>query len=89
MLFENYLNEVEWISAEIEEIVDEVTNTEENVVLLLDLLRNRILRFELLLSVATFVITCGALITGGINSLFFLCAAETSLCATYFLTQQT
>jgi superfamily I DNA and RNA helicase len=64
MLFENYLNEVEWISAEIEEIVDEVTNTEENVVLLLDLLRNRILRFELVLSVATFVITCGALITG-------------------------
>jgi len=28
MLFENYLNEVEWISAEIEEIMDEVTNTE-------------------------------------------------------------
>jgi hypothetical protein len=28
MLFEVYLNEVEWISAEIEEIVDEVTNTE-------------------------------------------------------------
>ena len=28
MLFENYLNEVEWISAEIEEITDEVTNTE-------------------------------------------------------------
>jgi hypothetical protein len=28
MLFEVYLNEVEWISAEIEEIGDEVTNTE-------------------------------------------------------------
>ena len=31
MLFENYLNEVEWISAEIEEITDEVTNTEGNL----------------------------------------------------------
>jgi magnesium transporter len=71
MLFEVYLNEVEWISAEIEEIVDEVTNTEENVVLNIDLLRNRILRFELVLSVATFVITCGALVTGlfGMNLL--------------------
>ena len=36
----------------------------ENVVLLLDLLRNRILKFELLLSVASFVVTLGALVTG-------------------------
>lgn len=71
MLFENYLNEVEWIASEIEEIIDEVTNTEEYVVLQLDLLRNRILRFELLLSVSSFVITCGALVTGlfGMNLL--------------------
>lgn len=43
----------------------------ENVVLNIDLLRNRILRFELVLSVATFVITCGALVTGlfGMNLL--------------------
>jgi magnesium transporter len=41
------------------------------VVLNIDLLRNRILRFELVLSVATFVITCGALVTGlfGMNLL--------------------
>ena len=44
MLFENYLNEVEWIASEVEEVIDEITNTEENVVLQLDLLRNRILR---------------------------------------------
>ena len=71
MLFETYLNEIELISADVEEIIDEITNTEENVVLQLDLLRNRILRFELTLSIASFVITCGALITGlfGMNLL--------------------
>jgi hypothetical protein len=36
----------------------------ENVELQLDLLRNRILRFELFLSISSFVISCGALITG-------------------------
>ena len=55
---------MEWISAEIEGIEAEVTNTEENVVLLLDMLRNRILRFELLLSVASFCVGIGALVTG-------------------------
>ena len=64
MLFENYLNEIEWIASEVEEVIDEITNTEENVVLQLDLLRNRILRFELSLSMSSYVVTCGALITG-------------------------
>eukprot|EP00981_Chlorochromonas_danica_P011388 scaffold3993_cov161-Ochromonas_danica.AAC.2 len=64
MLFENYLNEIEWIASEVDDILDEVTNTEENVVLQLDLIRNRILRFELVLSIATFVASCGALVTG-------------------------
>ena len=64
MLFENYLNEMEWIASEVEEVIDEITNTEENVVLQLDLLRNRILRFELSLSMSSYVVTCGALITG-------------------------
>jgi len=52
-------------------MIDEITNTEENVVLQLDLLRNRILRFELNLSIASFVVTCGALVTGlfGMNLL--------------------
>jgi magnesium transporter len=64
MLFENYLNEVEWIASEIDGLLDNITNTEENVVLQLDLLRNRILRFELTLSISSFVVTCGALVTG-------------------------
>jgi hypothetical protein len=44
---------------------------EENVVLQLDLLRNRILRFELFLSISTFVVSCGALVAGllGMNLL--------------------
>jgi len=71
MMFENYLNEVEWISAELEEEVDEIRNTEENVVLQLDLLRNRILKVELQLSISSFVVACGALVTGlfGMNLL--------------------
>jgi magnesium transporter len=71
MLFESYLNEVEWIGAELEDELDEITNTEENVVLQLDLLRNRLLRFELMLSISSFVVGCGALITGlfGMNLL--------------------
>ena len=64
MLFENYLNEIEWVASEVDDILDEVTNTEENVVLQLDLIRNRILKFELMLSVSSFVISCGALVTG-------------------------
>lgn len=71
MMFENYLNEIEWISSEIDEVIDEIVNTEENVVLQIDLLRNRILKFELILSISSFVVTCGALVTGlfGMNLL--------------------
>lgn len=71
MLFENYLNEIEWIASELEEMHDEIINTEENVVLQLDLLRNRILRFELFLSISSFVVTYGTLIAGvfGMNLL--------------------
>ncbi len=64
MLFENYLNEIEWVASEVDDILDEVTNTEENVVVQLDLIRNRILRFELMLSISTFVTSCGALLAG-------------------------
>lgn len=71
LLLENYLNEVEWITSEVDDILDEIINTEENVVLQLDLIRNRILKFELFLSISSFVVTCGALITGlfGMNLL--------------------
>jgi magnesium transporter len=74
MMFEAYLNELEWIAAEIEEIIDEITNTEESVELQIDLLRNRILKFELMLSIASFVGTCAAVVTGlfGMNLLSHL-----------------
>lgn len=85
MLFENYLNEIEWIASEVEEVIDEITNTEENVVLQLDILRNRILRFELSLSMSSFVVTCGALVTGlfGMNLTSHL---ETEKHIFYFVT---
>ena len=63
-LFETYLNEIEWISSSIEEYLNEIINTEENVVLQLDILRNRILRFELNLSMLSFVATVGSCIAG-------------------------
>jgi hypothetical protein len=74
ILLENYLNEIEWISAEMDEILDEITNSEENLVLQLDIIRNRMLRFELLLSISSFVVGCGALVTGafGMNLLSHL-----------------
>lgn len=70
-LLENYLNEVEWVTSEVDDLLNEITNTEENVVLQLDLIRNRILKFELYLSISSFVVTCGALVTGlfGMNLL--------------------
>jgi len=73
-LFESYLHEAEWIASEVDDLLDEITNTEENVVLQLDLLRNRILRFELTLSISSFVMSFGAVITGafGMNLLTHL-----------------
>jgi Mg2+ and Co2+ transporter CorA len=64
MMFEAYLNDVAWMSAEIEEILDEITNTEESVELQLDLLRNRMLKFELQLSILSFIATVAAAVSG-------------------------
>jgi hypothetical protein len=89
LLFDNYLMQIEWLASEIQDLLNEITNTEgldpfhalpimrcclvflittspwtENVELHLDLLRNRILKYELTLSIASFVVACGALITG-------------------------
>jgi hypothetical protein len=71
ILLENYLNEVGWIGSEIDEHLDKIINTEENAALQIDLLRNRILRFELALSMGSFVVACAALVTGmfGMNLL--------------------
>lgn len=70
-LLENYLNEVEWIASEIDGCLDKITNSEENIILRIDVINNRILRFELFLSISSFIIGCGALVTGlfGMNLL--------------------
>lgn len=63
-LFENYLHDSEWISAEIDDLLDEIKHTEDHVALQLDLLRNRILKFELVLSIISFVVSLGGFVTG-------------------------
>jgi magnesium transporter len=74
ILLENYLKEVGWVGSEIDEHLDKIINTEENVALQIDLLRNRILRFELALSMSSFIVACAALVTGlfGMNLLSHL-----------------
>lgn len=64
ILFENYLHEMEWVVSEAEDALAAVSNTEHTVELQLDLIRNRILRFELALSIASFIAACGAFVTG-------------------------
>lgn len=56
---------------QVEELLDHIVNTEENAALQIDLLRNRILRFELALSMSGFIVSCAALVTGlfGMNLL--------------------
>lgn len=70
-MFENYLMQVEWADTEIKEIQHAIKNTEDTVEIQLDLLRNRILRFELVLSISSSVLGMGAFVTGafGMNLL--------------------
>ena len=74
MLLETYLHQISWVGSEIDSHLDQILNTEQNVALQMDLLRNRILRFELTLSLSSFIISCGALVTGmfGMNLLSHL-----------------
>ncbi|CAM9320049.1 unnamed protein product [Choristocarpus tenellus] len=71
MLFENYLLQAELLRSDIRDFQDEARNTEEIVEIALDVQRNRILRFELVLSVSAFTVALGALVTGvfGMNLL--------------------
>eukprot|EP00611_Tribonema_gayanum_P016585 TRINITY_DN2894_c0_g1_i4.p5 TRINITY_DN2894_c0_g1~~TRINITY_DN2894_c0_g1_i4.p5 ORF type:complete len:133 (+),score=35.15 TRINITY_DN2894_c0_g1_i4:1695-2093(+) len=64
LIFENYLMQVELISSDIKDDQNEITNTEEIVDIELDVIRNRILQVELLLSISAFMVTLGALWTG-------------------------
>jgi len=71
MMFENYLMQLEWADTEIREVQHAIRNTEDTVEIQLDLLRNRILRFELVLNIVTSVVSFGCLVTGlfGMNLL--------------------
>ena len=74
MLLETYLHQISWVGSEIDSHLDQILNTEQNIALQMDLLRNRILRFELTLSLSSFIVSCGALVTGmfGMNLLSHL-----------------
>lgn len=56
--------QVEWADTEIKEIQQAIRNTEDTVEIQLDLLRNRILRFELVLNIISAVLAVGACTTG-------------------------
>ncbi|CAM9248928.1 unnamed protein product [Ascophyllum nodosum] len=64
IMFENYLLQVELLASDVRDFQNEVRNTEEIVEIELDVLRNNILRFELLLSVSGLTVALGALVTG-------------------------
>jgi len=74
MLLESYLSQLEGLESEANDLISSMRNTEEIFDLQLDLLRNRILRFELRLNFASFVLTIGTFITGafGMNLLSHL-----------------
>ncbi|CAN0052943.1 unnamed protein product [Discosporangium mesarthrocarpum] len=71
MLFENYLLEASGKRSDVRDLENTARNTEEIVEIELDVLRNRILRFELILSISGLTVSLGALVTGvfGMNLL--------------------
>ncbi|CAM9477442.1 unnamed protein product [Phaeothamnion confervicola] len=71
MMFESYLMQAEVLASDIREYQNEIRNTEEIVEIELDVMRNRILTYELVLSLSSFAVTAGALVTGmfGMNLL--------------------
>jgi len=70
-IFENYLSQIEFLSSDVQEFQSSIRSTEELVQIELDLMRNRILQFELMLSVSSFIVGIGAMVTGafGMNLL--------------------
>jgi len=70
-IFENYLMQIEFLASDVQEYQNSIRSTEELVEIELDVMRNRILQVELILSVSGFFVTWGALITGlfGMNLL--------------------
>jgi len=71
MMLEDYLQQLEELLIRVRSSQTLLTNTEAILELSLDLTRNKILRFELLLSISSLAISLGALVTGlfGMNLL--------------------
>jgi Mg2+ and Co2+ transporter CorA len=71
LLLEDYLQQFEEILLAIRSKQEQVKNAESSLELTLDLTRNKILRFELLLSITSLAVSLGALVTGlfGMNLL--------------------
>jgi magnesium transporter len=64
MLMLSCCRQLEWADTEIKEIQHAIRNTEDTVEIQLDLLRNRIMRFELFLNMLSSVLALGAVVTG-------------------------
>ena len=64
MLFETYAKRLEWVASEARDAASAIENTETIVELELDLLRNRILRTELLFSLFNTLVAVAAMVTG-------------------------
>ena len=62
LLFEDYLLQIDETISSLRAVQSNVRNTEEVVVIELDLVRNRIMKFELLLEMTSLVVGCGALV---------------------------
>jgi len=70
-IFETYLMQIEYIASDVQEYQNDIRSTEELVEIELDIMRNRILQVEMILSISTFFVSCGAFVTGifGMNLL--------------------
>jgi Mg2+ and Co2+ transporter CorA len=64
LLFEDYLLQMDEVLLSLRSVQNSVRNTEEVVEIELDLLRNRIMRYEMLLELSGLVVGVGAAVTG-------------------------
>ena len=63
LLFEDYLLQIDETISSLRTVQSNVRNTEEVVDIELDLVRNRIMKFELLLEMTSLAVGCGALVS--------------------------
>ena len=67
LLFEDYLLQMDEVLHSLRSIQSSITNTEEVVEIELDLLRNRIMRYEMLIELAGLVVGVAAAVTGALG----------------------